>query len=112
MPGCLTLIVPCVPRRVVSPNGAVRPCANVRIALEARARRIREHASELAVIDAVDAGNAVAGMEGDMHWAADSLEYFAGLVTEIKGGNLRPRPAPPESDPTPAVRCRRQAERV
>ena len=53
--------------------------------LEAYARRIREHAKELALIDAVDSGNAVKGLEGDMHWTAESLEYFAGLVTEIKG---------------------------
>lgn len=53
--------------------------------LEAWARRVREHAKRLALIDAVDSGNAVKGMEGDMHWAADSLEYFAGLITEVKG---------------------------
>jgi betaine-aldehyde dehydrogenase len=53
--------------------------------LASLARRIREHAGELAMIDAVDAGNAVRGMEADMHWTADSLDYFAGLVTEIKG---------------------------
>ncbi len=53
--------------------------------LEAFAKRIRERAKELAVIDAVDAGNAVKGMEGDMHWTADTLDYFAGLVTEVKG---------------------------
>jgi betaine-aldehyde dehydrogenase len=53
--------------------------------LEALARRIREHAKELALMDAVDSGNAVKGMEDDMHWTADSLDYFAGLITEIKG---------------------------
>ena len=53
--------------------------------LEAWAKRVREHAKRLALIDAVDSGNAVKGMEGDMHWTADSLEYFAGLVTEVKG---------------------------
>ena len=53
--------------------------------LHAFAQRIRAHAAELALIDAVDSGNAVAGMEGDMHWTADSLDYFAGLITEIKG---------------------------
>jgi betaine-aldehyde dehydrogenase len=53
--------------------------------LEQFAKRIRDSAKELALIDAVDAGNAVKGMEGDMHWTADSLEYFAGLITEIKG---------------------------
>ncbi|MSP95842.1 MAG: aldehyde dehydrogenase family protein [Betaproteobacteria bacterium] len=53
--------------------------------LESFAKRIREHAKELALMDAVDSGNAVKGMEGDMHWSADSLDYFAGLITEIKG---------------------------
>jgi betaine-aldehyde dehydrogenase len=53
--------------------------------LEALARRIREQARPLALLDAVDSGNAVTGMLGDMGWAADSLEYFAGLVTELKG---------------------------
>lgn len=53
--------------------------------LEAWAKRVREQARRLALIDAVDSGNAVKGMEGDMHWTADSLEYFAGLITEVKG---------------------------
>ena len=53
--------------------------------LEALARRIREYAEPLALLDAVDSGNAVKGMVGDMHWAADSLEYFAGLASEVKG---------------------------
>ena len=53
--------------------------------LEALARSIREHTKELALMDAVDSGNALKGMEDDMRWAADSLEYFAGLITEIKG---------------------------
>src|SRR6185436_17869441 len=61
--------------------------------LEAYAKRIREHAKELALIDAVDSGNAVKGMEGDMHWTADSLDYFAGLVMDVKGttSSLGPR---------------------
>ena len=53
--------------------------------LEAWAKRVREQAKRLALIDAVDSGNAVKGMEGDMHWTADSLDYFAGLLTEVKG---------------------------
>ena len=53
--------------------------------LEALARRIREQRNELGMMDAVDAGNAVVGMRGDMDCTADSLDYFAGLVTEIKG---------------------------
>ena len=43
--------------------------------LEIWAQRVREHAKRLALIDAVDSGNAVKGMEGDMQWTADSLDY-------------------------------------
>jgi betaine-aldehyde dehydrogenase len=49
------------------------------------ADRIMQHANELAMMDAVDSGNAVVGMRGDMQWTADSFRFFAGLVTEIKG---------------------------
>ncbi len=54
-------------------------------ALEALAKRIRENRDSLGLMDAVDSGNAAKGMRGDMDWTADSLEYFAGLITEIKG---------------------------
>jgi betaine-aldehyde dehydrogenase len=53
--------------------------------LELLADRIEEHADELALLDAVDSGNAIVGMRGDMTWTADWLRYCAGLVTEIKG---------------------------
>jgi betaine-aldehyde dehydrogenase len=54
-------------------------------ALEQLASRINEHADELALMDSLDSGNAIVGMRGDMTWTADSLNYFAGLITEIKG---------------------------
>ena len=53
--------------------------------LELLAQRILEHKDSLALIDAVDSGNAIAGMRGDMVWTAETLNYFAGLITEIKG---------------------------
>jgi betaine-aldehyde dehydrogenase len=53
--------------------------------LEALAKRIRAQRDRLGLMDAVDSGNALAGMRGDMDWTADTLEYFAGLITEIKG---------------------------
>jgi betaine-aldehyde dehydrogenase len=49
------------------------------------AERIEASADELAMMDAVDSGNAIVGMRGDMTWTADTLRYFAGLITEIKG---------------------------
>ncbi len=54
-------------------------------ALHALAKRIRDNRDYLGLMDAVDSGNAAKGMRGDMDWTADSLEYFAGLITEIKG---------------------------
>jgi betaine-aldehyde dehydrogenase len=53
--------------------------------LELLADRIEKNADELALLDAVDSGNAIVGMHGDMIWTADWLRYCAGLVTEIKG---------------------------
>jgi betaine-aldehyde dehydrogenase len=46
---------------------------------------IEENADELALLDAVDSGNAIVGMRDDMTWTADWLRYCAVLVTEIKG---------------------------
>ena len=53
--------------------------------LERLADRLHEHRDELGLIDCVDAGNALSGMVGDVDWTVDTLRYFAGLVTEIKG---------------------------
>jgi len=53
---------------------------------------IDENADHLALMDAVDSGNAVNGMRGDMDWTADTLRYFAGLVTEIKGETMSREP--------------------
>ena len=53
--------------------------------LELLADRIETNADELALLDAVDSGNAIVGMRGDMIWTADWLRYCAGLVTEVKG---------------------------
>lgn len=61
------------------------PIAERARCLELLARRIEDHAEELALMDAVDSGNAMAGMRADMQWTVDSLRFFAGLATEIKG---------------------------
>jgi len=79
-----------VDRAVQAAKTAFREWARVPIRERARclvllAERIEKHAGELALMDAVDSGNAIVGMHGDMIWTADSLRYFAGLVTEIKG---------------------------
>ncbi len=53
--------------------------------LQALADRIIAHREELAAIDAYDAGNAIAGMRTDMDWTAETLRFFGGLMSEIKG---------------------------
>ncbi|RKE38553.1 betaine-aldehyde dehydrogenase [Paraburkholderia sp. BL23I1N1] len=49
---------------------------------------IRANARELALIDAADCGNPVRQMMDDAHVAATQLEYFAGLVLELKGETI------------------------
>jgi betaine-aldehyde dehydrogenase len=49
---------------------------------------VRENAEELAMIDAADSGNPVHEMIGDAMNAASQLEFFAGLVTEMKGSSV------------------------
>ena len=79
-----------VDRAVTAAKAGFREWSRVSIKERARclmllAERVEKHADELALMDAVDSGNAIVGMRGDMTWTADSLRYFAGLITEIKG---------------------------
>ena len=53
--------------------------------LQRLADHLHAHREELGLMDCVDSGNALAGMTGDVDWSVDTLRYFAGLVTEIKG---------------------------
>ncbi len=49
---------------------------------------LRKHAEELAMIDAADCGNPVREMVSDAMIAAAQTEFFAGLVTEMKGNSI------------------------
>ncbi|HXX84644.1 MAG TPA: aldehyde dehydrogenase family protein [Casimicrobiaceae bacterium] len=66
---------------------AVAPLERARILREVAAR-VRAHGEELALIDAADCGNPVREMIGDARVAAAQIEFFAGLVTEIKGTSI------------------------
>ena len=66
---------------------AERPMRRAEMMREA-ARILRDHAEELAMLDALNTGNPVAEMVADARVAATALEYYAGLVTEIKGATL------------------------
>ncbi|MBI4529164.1 MAG: aldehyde dehydrogenase family protein [Deltaproteobacteria bacterium] len=52
------------------------------------AQLLRQHADELACLDALDSGNPVEAMKGDVRMAADICEYFAGIVLELKGETI------------------------
>lgn len=49
---------------------------------------IRAHGAELALLDAVDGGNPIAELKKDVGAAAFLFDYFAGLVTEMKGDSI------------------------
>ncbi len=64
-----------------------------------RARRIREaarilrrHREELGYLDALDSGNPLRAMLFDADISVDYMEYFAGLVAEMKGATIPIRP--------------------
>ena len=57
-------------------------------ALREMAARIRRNGPELAMLDAADTGNPVSEMLGDAEAAASQVEFFAGLVTEMKGASI------------------------
>ncbi|CAM5437639.1 aldehyde dehydrogenase family protein [Eoetvoesiella caeni] len=56
--------------------------------MKALAQLVREHADELAMLDALDGGNPVREMTNDVMMAAAAFDYFAGLVTEMKGSSV------------------------
>jgi betaine-aldehyde dehydrogenase len=65
----------------------VLPLERARI-LKRAAALLREHAEELAMIDAADCGNPFTEMVRDATVAAAQIDYFAGLVTEMKGASI------------------------
>ncbi|HVO87988.1 MAG TPA: aldehyde dehydrogenase family protein [Casimicrobiaceae bacterium] len=49
---------------------------------------LRQHAEELAWLDAMDGGNPFQAMLYDVEISAAYMDYFAGLVTEMKGATI------------------------
>jgi betaine-aldehyde dehydrogenase len=66
---------------------AVAPLERARILRQAAAI-LRTNAGELALIDAANCGNPVHEMARDAQVAAAQLDFFAGLVTEMKGASI------------------------
>jgi betaine-aldehyde dehydrogenase len=66
---------------------AVKPAERAAIMREA-ARVIRDHAEEIALIDSADSGGPFKRMIRDSEGGAQAFEFFAGLVTELKGSTI------------------------
>ncbi|MGR3455497.1 MULTISPECIES: aldehyde dehydrogenase family protein [Pseudooceanicola] len=65
----------------------VKPLERARI-LKEIAALLRRHGDELAMIDSANCGNPYTEMRGDAGIAAAQMEFFAGLVTEMKGDTI------------------------
>jgi betaine-aldehyde dehydrogenase len=65
----------------------VKPLERCAILREA-ARIIRQHAEEFAMIDAADCGGPFNRMIRDSEGGAVAFEFFAGLITELKGSTI------------------------
>lgn len=63
------------------------PLERARI-LKEIANLLRKHGDELAMMDAANCGNPYTEMRGDAAIAAAQMEFFAGLVTEMKGDTI------------------------
>jgi betaine-aldehyde dehydrogenase len=66
---------------------AVPPTERARVLRQA-ADVIRGHGPELAMLDAADSGNPYREMRADADAAAAQMDFFAGLVTEMKGASI------------------------
>lgn len=55
------------------------------------AQRLRAHADELALIDALDAGSPIKGMRFDVTLGTMLIDFFAGIATEAKGETIPQR---------------------
>ncbi|MFI5083612.1 MAG: aldehyde dehydrogenase family protein, partial [Streptosporangiales bacterium] len=65
----------------------VAPLERARV-LREMARRLEARRDELAWIDATDGGSPVRELRNDVDTAVAQLDFFAGLVTEMKGASV------------------------
>lgn len=63
---------------------AVQPSQRGKL-LKQAAQVLRDHAAELALLDALNTGNPVTVMMGDAESAANHIDFFAGLIPAVHG---------------------------
>jgi betaine-aldehyde dehydrogenase len=61
-------------------------------AVRRMAEILRANAKDLALLDCVDTGNPLRAMLVDANWAASLAEFYAGLMTEVKGVSFMTEP--------------------
>jgi betaine-aldehyde dehydrogenase len=66
---------------------AMKPLERAKILREV-AQLIRKHGRELALIDSANCGNPIREMVRDAEFGATSIDFFAGLATEVKGDTI------------------------
>jgi len=66
---------------------AMEPRARGQLVAELAAR-VRAQTERLAFLEALDSGNPVSSMVGDVRMGADLMEYFAGLASEVQGSTM------------------------
>ena len=74
--------------RAAFPAWRDTPAQQRAAALRRAAQILRDNAQELGWLDAVDGGNPFGAMVYDVELSAAYLDYFAGLVTEVKGATI------------------------
>src|SRR5438067_8477801 len=56
--------------------------------LKKLAQKLRERTDEILRIEVVDTGNTITKMRADVASAGDTLEFYSGLASEIKGESI------------------------
>jgi aldehyde dehydrogenase (NAD+)/betaine-aldehyde dehydrogenase len=70
------------------PEWAARSPGDRAAVMRGFAQRLSERAEEFLHIEVRDTGNTITPMRGDVKMAVDSLNYYAGLVYELKGETI------------------------
>src|SRR5579864_590214 len=66
---------------------ALEPKARANL-LRKLAQKLREHTDDILRVEVVDTGNTITKMRADVASAGDTLDYYAGFHTEIKGETI------------------------
>jgi betaine-aldehyde dehydrogenase len=67
--------------------GALEPKARAKL-LRQLAQKLREHTDNILRIEVIDTGNTISKMRADVASAGDTLDYYAGFHSEIKGETI------------------------